>query len=210
MPQGHALYFISRQIEPSHTLRFHAPDSPLSGHDTPVFIQYLYLQFIRSHLVRQVAHVGLYTDGGRTSLMRSQGRRGHKRAIPIDVHGVLLHQTHVTVDTSTKHMFTSTRSHVAPPRVVHPYGDLVLSLSHVWRETDVETGVAPFMRRGQTAIHIYFCHLEHSVELQKDFPLQVSLVQPYCLAIPTVTGIKVLPHEIGNAERMGQADVLPS
>ena len=97
--------------------------------------------------------------------MRGQGRCRHKRAIPVDVCGVFLHQTHVAVDTSTEHMFAAARSHIPPPQIVYPYGNVVLSLLHVWREAYVETGVTSFVRAGQTTVHIDFRHLEYAIEL---------------------------------------------
>ena len=97
--------------------------------------------------------------------MRGQGRCRHKRTIPINMHGGLLHQTHVAVDASTEHMFAAARSHVAPPQIVYPYGNVVLSLFHVGREAYIETGVTSFVRAGQTTVHIDFRHLEYAIEL---------------------------------------------
>ena len=133
--------------------------------------------------------------------MRGQGRCRHKRTIPINMHGGLLHQTHVAVDAPTEHMFAAAR-HVAPPQIVYPYGNVVLSLLHVWREAHVKPGVAPFVRAGQTTVHIDFRHLEHAIEFQKYFPFQIFLIQHHGPTIPTVTGIEILPHEIRYAERM--------
>ena len=58
--------------------------------------------------------------------MRGQGRCRHKRTIPINMHGGLLHQTHVAVDASTEHMFAAARSHITPPQIVYPYGNVPL------------------------------------------------------------------------------------
>ena len=125
--------------------------------------------------------------------MRGQGRCHHKRAIPVDVCGVFLHQTHVAVDAPTEHMFAAAWSHVTPPQIVYPYGNVVLSLFHVGREAHVETGVTSFVRANQVAIHIHFRDLEHAIEFQKYFPFQIFLIQHHGPTIPTVTGIEIFP-----------------
>ena len=125
--------------------------------------------------------------------MRGQGRCRHKRTIPINMHGGLLHQTHVAVDASTEHMFAAARSHITPPQIVYPYGNVVLSLLHVGREAYIETGVTSFVRASKVAIHIHFRDLEYTIELQKDLSSQVSLIQHHDPTIPTVTGIEIFP-----------------
>ena len=141
--------------------------------------------------------------------MPFQRRSGDEGAVPVYVYRILLDQADIAVDAAAEYMLPSARGEICPPEVVHSHGHDIVPGPCVGRDAHAETGVASPVRPCEAAVDIYLGLLEHSVEFQEDVLAHIGLREVYRPAVPAVSGVEVAREEIGDAERMGQAYVLP-
>ena len=209
-PQIHAGYLLRGLVKYRHRVCRHLLCGFPLSHHVPFGVLHLYFQPVSPTLTGIVPYLCTDTHVGRTPLPCLQRRSCHERTVPVDMDRMFLHQTYIAVNPAAEYMFTSPRSQVCPPQIVHTHGNLILTSFHVWRNTNAETRVSAPMRTRQRAVDIHFGLLEHSVELQKQIPLQVVFRQIQHLAVPTVSGVELARKEIRNTERMRQSDAFPS
>ena len=145
-PKRDTRQLLGGLVEGDRLTRIHFLSSFLHGQDLSMTIHHLGAERIAVRLARLVHHLGAHSHHGGAALVGRKRGRGNPRAIPVDMHGMLLHQSDVAIDATAEDMLAATGSQVGSPQVVHPHGHLVVSLPRKGRDADAEARISASVR----------------------------------------------------------------
>ena len=156
-----------------------------------------------------VFYVYLHLNDGRLTFVLFQCRSSYRDTLPTDMSNRrFMHQSHSTIDTTTKNMFAATRCHGRLPLIVHTYCHQIFPILHIGSYINTESRITANMMTSHLTINVDFCLLKHTIKLQEKTFIR-CLFYLKMLTIPTISHIEILRQEIWDTKRMWQSYSLP-
>jgi hypothetical protein len=177
------------------------------------------------HLAAAVHDVGLQrgTDGsraavlhfrldlhgtGRARIRRQRGRRD-PGAVPGDVQRIRNHDVYISIDAALKGVIARQRRKLRIPLVVQANRHHVVAGRHGGGNVDRKSVVAADVLADLLAVEVDLRLIERCLELEKHALARPGRRDGEVLPIPAVADVERGRREVGQAERMRQADVVP-